>query len=49
MKVNDQWSMIINADLPGEAAAVPGDLAARPEVGGSVCGHQAEEVLALLL
>lgn len=37
------------AILPGESPAVSGDLAARPEVGSTVSGHQAEEVFRLLL
>ena len=37
------------AVLPCESPTVPGDLTAGPEVGSSVSGHQAEEVLGLLL
>ena len=37
------------AVLPAEGAAVAGDAAARPEVGGAVPAHQPQEVLGLLL
>ena len=37
------------AVLPAEGAAVAGDAAARPEVGGAVPPHQPQEVLGLLL
>jgi len=35
--------------LPSEAPRVPGDPASGPEVGSTVCGHQPQEVLGLLL